>query len=205
MFNPNIPQASDVIAISQSDLLNNFGAINTFLNVNHVPFNGANQGKHNIVTFPLVTPTPPPTPTFLDTEIGLFNQNAAPTSRPDIWMQRDSGGTAFPITGYGQNGTFAAAWTYLPSGIKMIWGQTSIASGMTVTIVYNNNFAGVTTFPGFSSTFPQTIQLTPIDNGNPSADVSLKIGSGTNETQLVVLQRGSFTGTISFKWLTMGM
>lgn len=197
-YNANIPQASDVIAISQSDLLNNFGAINTFVNVNHVAFNGADQGKHSQITFPLGPLSGQPF-AYAAGEIGLQSLNQVPTSRPDIWMSRGTA-TAFPITGYDQNGT-TASWTYLPSGMKMIWGSASLASAAPLNIVYNSNTTGVTTFPGFTNI--PNVQLTPRDNG-AVINVQLMVGSPSN-TQFTVLQRGTFAGNIAFYWSAIGM
>lgn len=56
--NKNIPQASDMLAISQLDLLNNnIGYVDTFA-VDHTDYNSVNPGFHNKVTFPGITPDP---------------------------------------------------------------------------------------------------------------------------------------------------
>ena len=58
-YNNNIPLAADQLSVSQADLLNNFATISTYLNVNHVDFNGADQGKHKLLTLPVQTPAAP--------------------------------------------------------------------------------------------------------------------------------------------------
>lgn len=51
-YNPNIPQGSDDISVSQVDLLGNFGSLNTVFSVDHVAYDAvADSGKHNKVTF----------------------------------------------------------------------------------------------------------------------------------------------------------
>ncbi len=53
MFNPDIPQPTDNLSVSQGDLLTNFQQLNTQFGVNHVPFDdsGSDKGKHKFVTF----------------------------------------------------------------------------------------------------------------------------------------------------------
>ena len=72
-YQNNIPQASDQINKSQADILNNFAAIQTLIDANHVGFaNPTNQGKHNFVSLPL-TSSSPAAPAFLATEEGIYN------------------------------------------------------------------------------------------------------------------------------------
>ncbi len=46
-YQNNIPQPTDALSQSQSDILNNFAAIQTLIDVDHVDFANINQGKHN--------------------------------------------------------------------------------------------------------------------------------------------------------------
>lgn len=48
-YNSNIPLGPDRFFISQGDILQNFQAINTDTQVNHVVLNNADQGKHKFV------------------------------------------------------------------------------------------------------------------------------------------------------------
>jgi len=51
-YNPSIPQPIDDMSDSQSDLLTNFGELNTVFGEDHEAFNAAvNKGKHKKVTF----------------------------------------------------------------------------------------------------------------------------------------------------------
>ena len=70
-YNPNIPQATDTLNSSQGDLLANFMAIQTLIDVNHYDFASANQGKHMFVTMPVQTQSPG---TALG-EMALFTMN----------------------------------------------------------------------------------------------------------------------------------
>jgi hypothetical protein len=55
-YNPNIPQPSDLLSVSQGDLLNNNTVSNTIFGVDHYAFSdvSGNAGKHNQVTTPLI-------------------------------------------------------------------------------------------------------------------------------------------------------
>lgn len=150
-YQNNIPQATDDLSISQSDILNNFAAIDTFVNVNHVSFNGADQGKHSQITFPLGPLAGQPF-TYGVGEIGLQSLNQLPTSVPDIWMTRGVG-TAIPITGSLKATT---GWTYLPSGVLIKWGSGT-AAGAGNTIV---TFPVAATNPVFSAVYTSLITPT---------------------------------------------
>lgn len=200
-FNANIPQPNDVIAISQADLLNNFAAINTYVNVNHVAFNNADQGKHAQVQFP-VGPLGGQPFTYSAGEIGLQSLNQTPTNIPDIWMSRGTS-PAFPITG-SANGTIgtntAVSWTYLPSGLLMLSGAATTTSG-TVTITYNaTGSGGLTGFPGFSS-YITSIQATRIDNSGSSTTL-MRVRTFTLTQCVFGLSNGSTDS--QFFWTILG-
>lgn len=143
-YQNNIPQATDDISVSQSDLLNNMAAIETLVMVNHVDFNSGDQGKHAQVTFPLGPLAGQPF-TYATGEIGLQSLNQLPTSVPDIWMTRGTG-TAIPITG---SLKASSGWTYLPSGIILKWETIAVSGPGNVVVT----FPVATNTPVFASTF----------------------------------------------------
>jgi hypothetical protein len=143
-YNQSIPQPSDKLRNSQSDLLANFAAIKTLVDINHVTFDVADQGKHKFITFPQQGSTP----SFLSGEMGLYNKLFQPTTTPASANQAQiyshlqpasSGGSAvrpveIPFTA-SSNSTFAPnastspsnkvdglpGWTMLPSGMMIQW------------------------------------------------------------------------------------
>src|ERR1700679_3027455 len=129
-YNANIPQAGDLISQSQGDILANFQAIQTLVDVNHVDFASGDQGKHKFVTFP----TQNPAPTFSPTEMGLYNFVNTTTNKNELYVNKILGATQVqvPMTASSlsggnttNNGDF---WTYLPSGILIISGFVSNVS-----------------------------------------------------------------------------
>lgn len=123
-YNPNIPQPSDQLNVSQGDLLNNFMALNTVLNVNMLGPNNPNQGKFNVTEY--VSPT-----TFAGTvggEVALFANASAYTGNPALFFQKQTNGASYEFT---ESIQAIAGWSFLPSGILLKWGNVSIPASPT--------------------------------------------------------------------------
>ena len=154
------PQATDQLSQSQSDILNNFTAIQGLIDVNHAPFSdGTNYGKHKWINFPVQTGLPGSPSQFASGEVGLYNQ--LPTANPitgidELFINKIvSGGAAVQVpmtasilsTNNGP-GTFSNGWTYLPSGILLKWAWisgTGLEGGA-------SNTKGVVVFPTGANT-----------------------------------------------------
>lgn len=188
------PQAGQSLNVTQNPIRQNFITIDTAFSIDHAAYGSANVGKHNKISFPLQAAAP----AFIANEIGLFNQNAAPTNRPDIWMARGAA-AAIPITGYVLGGTNAGnGWTYLPSGLLMAWGRSTTGAATNVTITYANE---LTNFPGFTTVnaFPQ---LTRISGAGTSTNfVTL---TAYNQTTFQVYSSAAGT-QVQFAWLVIGI
>jgi|FreactcultureFD7_1027221.scaffolds.fasta_scaffold02489_7 hypothetical protein len=125
-YNPNIPQATDTLNSSQGDLLANFMAIQTLIDVNHYDFASANQGKHMFVTMPVQTQSPG---TALG-EMALFTMNDG-SGTPQLWLQAQNQASAGPAVNFTTyNTTLANGGTNLPSGIVLKWGQGTTTGGV---------------------------------------------------------------------------
>src|SRR5438445_164595 len=99
-YQSNIPQATDQLSVSQGDILNNFAALSTFLNINHVDFASGDQGKHKWVTLTvLVSPYNGTSTGDLNFAVRLVDINAATTFRIYI-SSRTSAGAAAGQTGF---------------------------------------------------------------------------------------------------------
>lgn len=123
-YNPSIPQPTDIPANSQPQILANFQAINTLVDVNHVAFDQPDQGKHKWVSFPDQLLAVPAT---LNTEIALFSASNVNTGNIELNLVRQNNGAVIPFTA--TDGT-ANGWTMLPSGILMKWGTSSVVGGV---------------------------------------------------------------------------
>lgn len=150
-FQANIPLATDLISISQSDIKNNFTSLSTSWNVNHVDFNASGAGKHKFVSLPnqLVDPA------TAVSEVALYAKAVA--AIPTLFLRKESNGSIIQMSGQDPialtNGT-----TFLPGGIIIKWGQFSTNAGGTAT-------------PTFASAFPTNcfvVVTSVIDNGAPT-------------------------------------
>lgn len=195
----DVPVPGQDLAATQNPIRSNFQNIDAAFAIDHVAYTVSGQGKHNKITFP----SQGSVPTFSAGEIGLFNQNAVPTSRADVWMARGAG-TAFPITGYGSGAVAsnnAVAWSYLPSGLLFIGGQ-SVTSGGTRTLTLGSTAGGgLDSFPGFSS-FICYVTVIRVDNSGSSTTV-MRVKSYTLTQVIIGLANGSTDGT--FMWSAMGL
>jgi hypothetical protein len=189
-YQANIPQATDAMSQSQIDIQNNFGALQTLINVNHVDFASSDQGKHKWVTFPVQGSAP----SFAAGELGLYNLAYAPTFTNELFLT-NAVGTTYPITASMVNGVNNSGWTYLPSGVIMVWGVGNIIAGGNLAVLYSS----VTNFPGFTvgASVPQ---LTRVSAGTSTAFVTVSGYSNTGFTAY------SNTGgnSVIFAWMAIG-
>lgn len=150
-YHANIPQANDDPSVSQGQLLDNFGKLNSDFSVNHVPFTaGSNNGFHTLVQFPTVQPSDPavsgqqsviyPKAGPIDPELFFRNINAIAqlTHLPVV------NGTITNVV-VGANGRVTSALHGLATGnsvtIRDVIGVTGI-NGLTfvITVVNANEF-----------------------------------------------------------------
>lgn len=120
-YTNNIPQATDRLSSSQTQILANFQEIDTYTQVDHVVFNDANQGKH---------------------KRSLYVQQAADhatgATECAIYAKAGTGGATNlfyrpPAAAAAIEFTYALkadpGYTWLPSGILMQWGTAVIPGG----------------------------------------------------------------------------
>lgn len=167
-YNANIPQPGDQISQSQADILANFQATGAFVAIDHAGFNTADAGKHNKITFPEQAGAPA---AMAATEIGLYNIVNPVTTFNELYIRQNQGGTVYdtPLTA-----CLAATpgWTYLPSGLILKWGTSTLSLAGTVV--------------AFNPVFPHaclTVSLTARSDGGQN-----------NFLSALNLLPGSFTG-----------
>lgn len=190
-FQNNIPQSTDLLSQSQSDILDNFAAIQTLVNVNHVDFASADQGKHKFVTFPVQAPAP----VFNVGEVGLYNFLEPVSGINELYIVNSSG-TTTPMTAF-EIPSATEGWTFLPSGLLMVWGEATIVAGGIITVLYSS----VGTFPGFvaDSSSPQ---LTRINN---AATTAAFVVVGTSSTTQFTARSSDASNGVTFSWMTIGL
>lgn len=113
-YNPNIPNTSDFLSVSQAQIKNNFNDANTIFGFDHITFDAStNQGKHNSVTMPDLT-------TSLPTQAGVgFGQVVAVHNEFDTGTQ--------PRPTWNDNG----GGIYYPMAATVAAGMGTVASAST--------------------------------------------------------------------------
>ena len=158
-YNASIPQATDVIANSQSQILGNFQALAPFGNgYADFPVQGA-------------------APSLGSGDTGLYTLSNATTSANEMYIVKPSvdAPTNVPFSASILSNTAMASslngWTYLPSGMLLKYGQAQVTANATI------NVASISGGPNFNKVF--TVLLTPILTTGTSASFSVNLSSRT--------------------------
>jgi len=169
-YQPNIPQASNLISISQNDILENFQQLNTAWNVDHSAFNLASQGQHTKVT--LTAPIANPNKA---TPIASLYTKAAPTTiLSDLYYQNNS--TSNDVVQLTGGGITSAAWCYFNGATgALITGYNVTSTSRTALGSYTINFTR-----SFSSTNYAAI-ISPNMAGNGGFAIKL-VNAAPNTT-----------------------
>lgn len=165
-YNNNIPQPGDQISQSQVQILQNFADLQTLIDVNHVDFASADQGKHKWVTLTQQSAIPPTGSAFGATELGLYNAVNSITTKNELYIKKINQVTTvqIPATASILSTTSiptwtSSGWTYLPSGILCKWGTVTPGGAGSSSF----SFPVSATIPAFSGIF--NIQLTLYNSG----------------------------------------
>ena len=200
-----VPQASQNLQQTQDPILTNFSTIDSVFGIDHQIYGTTGAGKHNKVTFPLQGSAP----SFLSTEIGLYNFTDPVTSQNELFIKLVNF-SAFPMTAFDfqATGPFSggSGWMYLPTKFKQIWGVASIISGGTLTITFSSNpDGGIATFPGFlgdgSGNFLGYFNLTRMNASPPTTNYPV-LSAITLTTMTVTSSDGN---NLTFMWNVTGL
>jgi len=167
-YNNAIPQPGDQPKDSQPQILTNFAAIKTLIDVNHVTFDAAGEGKHKFITLPVQAAAP-----VLTTDNGLYNKNYAGTTKNETYIhnQTFAGTSDIPFTAsiLSTSNPVSAddGWTYLPSGILLRWVWVTSVAGGTETI----DLTGL--LPAFNTIIGALV--TPFDNVVGDSDFAVRL------------------------------
>lgn len=152
-FNSQIPQPNDQLSVSQGQILANFAALGAIAGNSNPSSSALNSSAgFNFIYLPVQ----PSVITFPSGSIGLFSFLNTNTSINELYVNRN--GTAVPMTASYQ--VSATGWSYLPSGVKMVWSKVNSGNIGTTPIV----FSSIPNFPGFTNVF--TINVSTSTNVN---------------------------------------
>jgi len=193
-YNENIPQATDKLSVSQGQLLANFQAIKTLIDVNHEDFAVAAQGKHKQVDFTDQTSNLPITVAATTRTMYLATEPSFPNLGQQLYL-KNSAGNLIALTG-SQTG-LSSGWTFLPSGLKMAWFSVYFIAVTSRTVIFNTGNLG-SDWPGFTTPATVFFQISPFSTSaitaymsaiTPAANPSVTINKtgGTNAGDLVYI------------------
>ena len=136
VYNNLIPQPNDRPSNSQNQLLNNFKAIKTYVDRNHVaivdPTTNLGEGKHKFLQMPEQSAAP----TVAVNEGGLYVKEK--DSRATLFYRQENNGTEIQMTR--MNPTLSTVGeTFLPGGVILKWGTANF-SGTICTVMFLSNF-----------------------------------------------------------------
>jgi len=165
-YNQNIPQPTDFISNSQNDILNNFQAIYTLVNVNIVPFDDP-SGAQGTFKWALFTTGFGAGPVPTAAQIGIY----------PIISTLGEGGPALTLVRNGiASYDFTSAtvdlpgWVRLPSGLLLKWGQVDV-DGLLGPVVVDFPVAG--DIPAFITWFTITTQVIQVGADDPNIAISV--------------------------------
>jgi len=133
-YSNTIPAAGDLLSQSQADILGNFAAIQTLIEVNHATFADADEGKHKHVSFPEQGADV----TVAANEKAIYAKQSALSGVAELFIRNESDGTVTEFTSSTQN---ANGWTRLPSGILIKWGTSSVAANTSANVNFDSTIA----------------------------------------------------------------
>lgn len=160
-YDNNVPLATDLVSATQQPIHDNYADIDTLINVNHVGFNVADQGKHKVVTFPNQVATPVPAAN----EINLFARQSAFTARPELCVARSTGEVIEMTSG---DLSFPTGWAFTSAGLLLKWGQ-GIIPGVATAVVY----PVAATIPPFSAVFNVMITVQYLSGADENKNATL--------------------------------
>jgi len=197
VYNPNIPNAGDLLSVSQGQLKTNFTAANTSFSRNHIPFSTAtNNGKHTFIEMPIRAGIPAPAPGLILGEGTVYTKNTTTftaTTEATTYYTPDNTGNEYQLTRTisSKFGSFSTAtgWTFLPGGLLLQWGQVAAPGS-----------SGQVIFPVAFTTAAFSIQLTV----QSTATTFALIDNTTPPTLTTFNYKTALAGVVSLHWIAIG-
>jgi len=177
----DIPNATDLIDASQSQIKDNFGAIKTLIDVNHVTFDATGQGKHKHISMPVVSAAP----ASAAGEGTFFTKAGTVTpTESEPYYTKINGGTEYNMLT--QFGGTTSGWARLPGGLIMKWGTTAVSGQATVT------YPTGATIPAFTTVYNAQVSVLYTAAGDGNKAISIR--AINNPLQLNVYMGERYNG-----------
>lgn len=182
-WNPNIPQPTDKLSVSQADILANFQALDPIVN-----------GVDQFVLLPVQGSAP----TTSATQIAIYSRVSALTGIAELALRRPSSGVITEFTSSTQSNN---GWTRLPSGILLKWGQGT-ANGLTTI-----TFPVAASVPAFTQIFSIQVATGYVNGSDGDGFVRLNqyIAPWTSFTAYGSARTTVTNKSVSFDYLAIGI
>jgi hypothetical protein len=134
-YNPNIPQANDLISVSQGQLLNNFSQANVVIAKDHYAFDDTLNGKeglHQQVTFPSVKASDP---TIVSPKGILYTK----TSGGDSQLFYENATAVTQLSGLNPVGNIQFRWGLSTANPSTVTFSTPFPNSCLVVVVSSSN------------------------------------------------------------------
>ena len=201
---PNIPLSTDDPSISQAQFLNNFGILGAIAgNVNPSSSAINNTAGFNWLYLPANGSTPPAGAAFTAGQIGVYSATSALTTQSELYINKTNQATVVQIPSTASTLSVTSAptigsggWTYLPSGILLMFGiATGLTGAQLVTVPSGANI------PLFNQIL--TVLVCPFSSTAGDQNFAVRLMSVVSTTQFEVYvsnrtTTGSATGGIQY-------
>ena len=192
VFKSNIPQPTDKLRTSQSEVLENFSKLDSIFDVNHIKYSDTtgDAGKHTYTTFVNLTDKALASPTTSSEELAVYVKDDA-AGAPRLFYREPSDGTEQQLSGSivgSANGECP-----LPGGLSLKWGKTT-GTGATDTVTYTA--LGLTAFTTDTYSISLTARTTSNFTGRV-ADVTASSATGFTFGRAP-------SASITFYWIAIG-
>lgn len=198
-YNPNIPNATDLLSNSQGQIKANFGKADTSFGTDHYAFSDAtvNNGMHKWSEYVNQLSAPPN-----NASISSFYGSGTPGFANIYWKQEFGGadptknqGASVQMTGLAPLSA-ANGYTFLPGGLLLQWGTMAIlANPNPQTITYAVPFTGS----------PYSINISKITADISSTGQEIRIITGSVTNINFQVRQSSSSSANSIYWMAIGV
>lgn len=203
----NIPQATDQLSISQGNILNNFAILGAIAgNTNNSSASINSLAGFNWLYLPPQGSTPPSGASFAAGNIGLYSAANSLSTQNELYVNKTNQATVvqIPFTAsiLSQNSAPAlnsGGWTYLPSGILMLFGHGTANGNTAFTFAATNPTA-----PAFTNVLSIILCTAYSNSSDGNGFVRLSTYSNTGFNAFGSNRTTVTTANVSFQFLAIG-
>jgi hypothetical protein len=174
-YNPFIPQPTDQVSQSQSQILDNFTALEPF-------GNGFAQLAELTAD-----------PTLAANQVGLYAKHVG--SNPALFVKNGNTSSVYDISTVGT--AASGDWITLPSGVKLQWGSGTTGAGGNVNVTFPTAFSGTGWVVTISTITNTRLDLIAWQSNAPYSTTQFGVYGAVRSTNAAA--------NVAFKWIAIGV